>query len=96
MRLKVERPELVHGDDHLRVTVGVVIGAVHQPIQVQNAVLLGLEVGIGALLPGLQALKRHALLVEQDPPSWLLSSTTPSAIRKSASLLRLQVATGSS
>jgi hypothetical protein len=48
-----------------------VVGAIHQPIQVQDAVLLGLEVGIGALLPGLDHLKRHPLLVEQNPQAFM-------------------------
>jgi hypothetical protein len=41
--LEVERAELVHADDYLRVAVADVVGAVHQPVQVQDAVLLGLE-----------------------------------------------------
>jgi hypothetical protein len=52
MRLEIERPELVCADDHVGVVVLDVVGAVHHPVQMQNAVLLGLEVGIGALLPG--------------------------------------------
>lgn len=40
-------------------------------------------------------LKRDALLAEQGPrPSWLVSSTTPSATRKSASSARIQVGNG--
>jgi hypothetical protein len=65
--LEVERPELVDADDHLRVAVQDVLGAVHQAVQVQHAVLLGLVVGVARLLPGLQALKRHPLLAEQEP-----------------------------
>jgi hypothetical protein len=65
--LQVQRAELVDADDHLGVAGLNVAGAVHQPIQVQDPVLLSLEVRVARLLPGLQALKRHALLAEQDP-----------------------------
>ena len=41
--LEVERAELVHAHDHLRVAGQHVGGAVHEPVQVQDAVLLGLE-----------------------------------------------------
>jgi len=44
-----------------------VAGAIHQAVQVQDPVLLGLEVRIARLLPGLQAWKRHAFLAEQEP-----------------------------
>ena len=43
MGLEVERAEFVDADDHLRVAIQDVVGAVHQPVQVQDAVLLGLE-----------------------------------------------------
>ena len=65
VRLEVERPELIDADDHLWVAGLDVDGAIHQAVQVQDAVLLGLVVRVGRLLPGLQALKRHALLAEQ-------------------------------
>jgi hypothetical protein len=45
--LEVERPGLVHADDHLGVAGFDVVGAVPQPVQVQDAVLLGLEVRVG-------------------------------------------------
>jgi hypothetical protein len=41
--LEVQGPELVHADDHVGVARLDVGGAVHQPVQVQDAVLLGLE-----------------------------------------------------
>jgi hypothetical protein len=44
--LQVEGAELVDADDHLWVAGLNVAGAVHQPIQVQNPVLLGLEVRV--------------------------------------------------
>jgi hypothetical protein len=47
VRLEVERAELIHADDHVRVAVQDVVGSIHQPVQVQNAVLLGLEVRVG-------------------------------------------------
>jgi hypothetical protein len=53
MGLEVERPELIHADDHLGVAGLHVVGAVHEPVQVQDAVLFGFEVGVGGLLPGL-------------------------------------------
>jgi hypothetical protein len=65
--LEVERAELVDADDDVGIADLDVDGAVHQAVQVQNPVLLGLEVRVARLLPGLQALKRHALLAEQDP-----------------------------
>jgi hypothetical protein len=66
MGLQVQRAELVDTDDDLRIARLDIDGAVHQAVQVQDPVLLGLKVRIARLLPGLQALKRHALLVEQD------------------------------
>jgi hypothetical protein len=69
--LEVERAELVQADDHLGAAGFHVVGAVHQPVQVQDAVLLGLEVRVGGLLPGLDHLKGHALLVEQDPQAFV-------------------------
>jgi hypothetical protein len=67
MGLQVERAELVHADDDLRITIQDVVGAIHQPIQVQDPVLLGLEGWVAGLLPGLDHLKGHALLAEQGP-----------------------------
>jgi hypothetical protein len=40
--LEVERAELIDADDHVRVAGLDVAGAVHQPIEVQHPVLLGL------------------------------------------------------
>jgi hypothetical protein len=34
--LEVERAELVDADDDLRITIQDVVGAVHQPVQVQD------------------------------------------------------------
>jgi len=44
--LEVERAELVGADDHVGVAGLDVVGAVHQPVQVQHPVLLGLVVGV--------------------------------------------------
>jgi hypothetical protein len=41
--LKVQRAELVDADDHLRVAGLAIDGAVHQAVQVQDPVLLGLK-----------------------------------------------------
>jgi hypothetical protein len=43
MWLEVERAELVHAHDHVRVAGQDVGGPVHEPVQVQDAVLLGLK-----------------------------------------------------
>ena len=45
--------ELVHADDHLGIAGLDIVGAVHQPVQVQDPVLLGFEVRVAGLLPGL-------------------------------------------
>jgi hypothetical protein len=65
--LEVERPELVDAYDHVRVARLGIDGAVHQAVQVQDPVLLDLEVRVAGLLPGLDHLKGHALLAEQEP-----------------------------
>ena len=44
--LQVERAELIDADDHLRVAGLHVAGAVHQPVQVQHTILLGLRVRV--------------------------------------------------
>jgi hypothetical protein len=44
--LEVEGAELVDADDHLRVTRLDIDGPVHQAVQVQDPVLLGLEVRV--------------------------------------------------
>jgi hypothetical protein len=46
MGLEVERPELIHAEDHVGVAGFDVVGAIHEPVQVQDAVLLGFEVGV--------------------------------------------------
>jgi hypothetical protein len=43
--LQVERAELVDADHHIRVAIEHVDGAVHQPVQVQDPILLALVVG---------------------------------------------------
>jgi hypothetical protein len=85
--LEVERAERVHADDHLGVVGFHLVGAVHQPVQVQDPVLLGLEVRVACLLPGLDRLKGHAFLAEQDPRALMADVVDhPSATRNSASL----------
>jgi hypothetical protein len=71
MGLEVERAELVHADDHVRIAGLDVGGAVHQPVQVQDPVLLRFEVRISRLLPGLQALKGDTLLAEQPAKAFV-------------------------
>jgi len=44
--------------------LGLALGDV---VKLQDPVLLGFEVAIGGLFPGLDHLKRHALLTEQNP-----------------------------
>jgi hypothetical protein len=46
MGLEVERPELIHAEDHVGVAGLDVVGTIHEPVQVQDAVLLGFEVGV--------------------------------------------------
>jgi hypothetical protein len=95
--LEVQRADLIDADDHLGVARLGIDGPVHQPVQVQDPVLLGRKVRVAGLLPGLQALQRHALLVEQDPQaSWQVIVDHPSATRNSASLAKLQVENGRS
>jgi len=65
--LEVQRPELVHAEDHGRfVGVGGDL-PVGDRVEVLDPGLLRFVLRIGAGLPGLQALKRDALLAEQDP-----------------------------
>src|SRR5215213_8043163 len=64
VRLQVERSELVDADDDLRVALARFGLAVGDGIQLEDPVLLRLEVGVVAHLPGLDALKRDALLAE--------------------------------
>jgi hypothetical protein len=45
VRLEVEGAELVHADDHLGIAGLDVVGAVHQPVQVQDPVLLASKSG---------------------------------------------------
>jgi hypothetical protein len=97
VRLEVEGAELVHADDHLGIAGLDIVGAVHQPVQVQDPVLPDFEVRVAGLLPGLDHLKRDALGWSRTRrPSWLMSSTTPSVTRKWASLANDQVANGRS
>jgi hypothetical protein len=63
--LEVERAELVQAHDHIRVAGLGVLGAVHQGVQVQDAVLLRLIVRVAGPLPGLQSLKGDTRLAEQ-------------------------------
>jgi hypothetical protein len=67
VRLEVKRPELIDADNHMGVARLGIDGAVHQAVQVQDPVLLGREVRIAGLLPGLDHLQGHALLAEQEP-----------------------------
>ena len=55
--LEVQRAELIHVDDHLRVTVPGWGGPVRDGIELKDAVLLGLVVGIGRGLPRLDGLE---------------------------------------
>jgi hypothetical protein len=52
--LKVEGPELVDADDHARIARSGLGLAVGDLVELEDAVLLGLEIRIVALLPGLQ------------------------------------------
>ena len=64
---QVERAELVHREDHRRITtlgLGFSLGDV---VELQHPVLLRLVVGVIGLFEGLYGLKGHLLLSEQDP-----------------------------
>ena len=64
---QVERAELVHREDHRRITtlgLGLSLGDV---VELQHPVLLRLVVGVIRLFEGLYGLKGHLLLSEQDP-----------------------------
>jgi len=65
--LKVERPELVQTEDHLRLAVLGYDLAAGDRVEVLDAGLLGGVVGVAGGLPWLYASKGHALLSEQDP-----------------------------
>jgi hypothetical protein len=73
---------------------GLAIGDV---VELEHPVLLRLVVGVRRGLPRLDHLKPDALLAEKVPKaSWLMSSTTPSATKNSASFDRLHVENGRS
>jgi hypothetical protein len=65
--LEVERAELVQAHDRIRVAGLGVLGAVHQGVQVQDPVLLGLIVRVAGPFPGLQALKGLGVLRLSEP-----------------------------
>jgi hypothetical protein len=75
--LEVERPELIDADDHPWVARLGIDGAVHQAVQVQDPMLLGLQVRVAGLLPGLDQLKGHALLAEQAPQALVAGDRRP-------------------
>jgi hypothetical protein len=78
--LQVQRPELVDADHHRRVAIAGLSLAVGEVIQLQDAVLFGLEVRVVGLLPGLYRLKRHALLAEQNPQALMADVLDPLAL----------------
>lgn len=63
--LEVQRPELLDADDLVRILGARVALALGQRVEVEHPPLLWLLVGGGRLLPGLYALKGHALLAQQ-------------------------------
>ena len=67
VRLQIERPELVDTDHHRRIGCTRLGGAVGDCVELEDPVLLRFEVRVVGLLPGLDHLKRHALLTEQSP-----------------------------
>ena len=92
MGLEVQRPELVHTEDHPRLaglgndlTVG-------DRVQMLDPGFLDRVVRAGGGLPGFQPLLGDALLAEQDPPALVADVIDhPPATRNSASFGRLQV-----
>ena len=67
MGLEIEGSELVHADHGRGIALTRDVGAIGDGVELEDPVLLDLEVRVGGLLPGLDHLKRHALLSEQDP-----------------------------
>ncbi len=63
--LEVQRPKLVDTDDLVGIVRALLAFAVGECVEVEHALLLGLIVRVGGLLPGLYALKGHALLAQQ-------------------------------
>jgi hypothetical protein len=61
---RLQRPELVHADDLLRIIEPTLALAIGERVQVEHPLLLGLIIGVGRLFPGLYALKGHALLAQ--------------------------------
>ena len=66
-RLQVQRPELIHAKDHLRVARPGGRLAVTDRVQVIHPRLLGRVVRVGGGLPGLHGLKRDVLRAQQLP-----------------------------
>lgn len=85
---QVERPELVHAEDDFGLALLGYDLAVGDCVKVLDAGLLGRVVGVAGGFPGLQALKRDALLAEQDAQALVADVIDrPLATRKSASSL---------
>ncbi len=68
MRLEVERPELVAADDDAGIARPCLDLSVGQVIELEDALLLQLEVGVAGFLPGLDGLK-DTPLTEKRPES---------------------------
>jgi hypothetical protein len=62
---EVQRAELVHADDDGGLALLRFCLAIGNLIELEHPVLLGLEVGVAALLPGLDHLKGDTLLAEK-------------------------------
>ena len=64
-RLQVQRPELIHAEDHVRVDGPGGRPSVRDGVQVVHPRLLGRVVRIRGGLPGLHGLKGHPLRAQQ-------------------------------
>jgi hypothetical protein len=82
VRLQVERPELVHAEDHLRVAVLRGDLAVGDRVQLLDPGLLLRLPRIFRGFPGFQALKGDALGAEQDPQALVADVVDHQEIRQ--------------
>jgi hypothetical protein len=95
VRLEVQRPELVHTEDHLWFAGLGDDLTVSDRVQVLDPGLLHRVVRVCGGFPGLDALKGDALLTEQHPQALMADVVDhPSATRNSPSLAGLQVENG--
>jgi hypothetical protein len=79
--LQVEWSELVDADDHRWIIVTRLDVAIRDRVQLEDPVLLGFEVGIVGLFEGLDHVKRHALLTEQNLKALMADAVDTGVLR---------------